>query len=244
MKCHQRKIRDNLMAAKPRPVHTSMDGYEVEPIDYKDAAYIILQFEWLKSMPTAGLAFYGLWDADDDLIGAVCFGRGSGSNAANLCGEQYRASAICLERGACAYWAHPHAASFLISRACKQAHKDHGWKIFYGYSDHEAGEIGTIYQACNWYYLGVGAGRPAKSYRFVYITPDGAEHSSRWWRGYAKREGIEWSDAEQSGWTRRKQYDKARYVWFEGGKIEKRRLRKALRYPVQDYPKRKTEIET
>lgn len=239
MKCHQRIIRDQLMVKHPRAVQTTLDGCEVESISHDDAAYIIMEYEWLGTMPTAGLAYYGLWNADDVLIGVSCFGRGSGSQAANVCGEEYRKQAICLERGACVHWAHPHAASFLISRACKQANKAHGWLIFYGYSDQEAGEIGTIYQACNWLYLGQGAGRAgAKSSRFAYTTPEGDEHSSRWYRGYKKRHDLEWPEMEALGWTKRKQYDKGRYVHFEGNRTEKKKLRAALRYEPQAYPKR------
>ena len=244
MKCHQRKIRDAAMVADPRPVQTSLDGCEVRPCTYEQAEKIILAYEWLGSMPTAGLAFYGLFTPDDEQIGVACFGRGSGSNSGNLCGPVYRDLAICLERGACVHWAHPHAGSFLVAKACRQASKDYGWRIFYGYSDAEAGEIGTIYQACNWLYLGQGAGRTGKSSRLVYTTPEGVEHNSRWWRAHKKRTGITKpeaearADAEKIGWTVRKQYDKGRYVWFEGGRLDKKRLRKALRYAPQPYPKR------
>ena len=33
---------------------------------------------------------------------------------------EHRNLAVCLTRGACVHWAHPHAASFLISRACSR----------------------------------------------------------------------------------------------------------------------------
>ena len=46
----------------------------------------------------------------------------------------------------------------MISNACKLAAKEFGWRIFYAYADPTAGEIGTVYQACNWLYLGIGAG--------------------------------------------------------------------------------------
>ena len=238
MKCHQRQIRDDRMALQPRTVQTSLDGCVVGRITFEEARTVIMEYEWLGTMPTAGLAFYGLFDADDEIIGVVCFGRGSGSNAAALCGDDYRDQAICLERGACVHWAHPHAASFMIPKACKQAAQDFGWKIFYGYSDHEAGEIGTIYQACNWIFIGQGAGRSGYSYRYVYIDPVGEEYNSRRWRKFKTKQGIEWADAEASGWIRRKQYDKSRYVWFEGGRILKKRLRGLLKYPAQPYPKR------
>ena len=149
MKCHQRIIRDKIMRDEPRPVQESLDGCGVHPITRAQAASIILEYEWLGTMPKVGLAYYGLISPTGELLGASCFGTGSGTNAANVCGPEHKHLAVCLERGACVPWAHPHAASFQTAASCKQAHKDHGWSIFYGYSDSEAGEIGTIYQACN-----------------------------------------------------------------------------------------------
>lgn len=47
-----------------------------------------------------------------------------------------------LARGACVHWAHPHAASHLIAKACKPAHQQFGWSVFFAYADPMAGEIG------------------------------------------------------------------------------------------------------
>jgi len=237
MKCHQRKLRDKLMDEQPKPIQATLDGCIVCQITKDQAASVILVYEWLGTMPNAGIAFYGLFD-NEVLIGVVCFGKGSGSKANTLCGDKNKHLAICLERGACVHWAHPHAASYLISRACKQAANDYGWKIFYAYSDREAGEIGTVYQACNWIYLGQGAGRPGNSWRFFYTSPDGKGYNSRSYRAYKKRKGLEWKDMELLGWLRRRQYDRGKYVLFVGSKTEKKLLRRALRYEEQSYPKR------
>src|SRR5262245_36100549 len=51
---------------------------------------------------------------------------------------------------------HPHSASYLISRALRLARQDHGWKLYFAYSDPVAGEIGVVYQAANFIYLGQG----------------------------------------------------------------------------------------
>jgi hypothetical protein len=237
MKCHQRKIRDKMMASDPRPVQTSLDGCRVEEISRSEAESIILVYEWLGTMPTAGQAFYGLKSPENELLGVACFGLGHGTKQRDICGEEYREKAIGLERGACVHWSHPHAPSFLVSQAVKQASKDHGWQIFYAYSDIEAGEIGTIYQACNWYYIGQSPGRQS-NWRFQYIRPDGLVLSSRQWRAKIRKAGITWEEAEEIGWKRRKHYDKHKYVHFEGSKSAKRKFRKLLRYPVLDYPKR------
>jgi hypothetical protein len=50
------------------------------------------------------------------------------------------------------HWAHPHAASRLIAHAVKFAAADFGWRVFLAYADMAAGEVGTVYQACNWLY--------------------------------------------------------------------------------------------
>ena len=66
------------------------------------------------------------------------------------------------------HWAPAHAASYLINRACKQLSSG-PWKtekgvvrppayIVIAYSDVEAGEVGTVFQASNWSYCGPSAG--------------------------------------------------------------------------------------
>ena len=129
----------------------------------------------------------------------------------------------------------------MISRACKLAAADHGWKIFYAYADPKAGEIGTVYQAANWVYLGVGVGR-------------GGDKGH--WRFFDKRKGHWRSDRMLSRcklkvaalrahpeWIAEWTPDKGRYVWFEGDRREKRALKRALKYAPQAYPKRRRGAE-
>lgn len=239
MKCYQRVIRDS-----HKPVAAGDPGsWQVLPITREDAASVILEYEWLHSMPKVGRAYYGLFSGNL-LLGAACFGMGMGTGHRCLCGERWRDKAIALERGACRPikcdgMHSDNAASRLISGACKQAYREYGWQIFFAYSDVEAGEIGTVYQACNWLYLGQGVGRgKGNTWRYQYITPEGETYTSRRWRAYKARNCLTWAQAEALGWSRRKHYDKHKYVWFEGGRRDKKQLRKDLRYPVLEYPKR------
>lgn len=110
-----------------------------------EAAPIILRHEWLKSMPTFPKAAYALETPSGELAGVVVFGLGHGTNSRGICGPEWRDRVICLERGACVHWAHPHAASFLISRAVKMAARDHGWRVFHAYADPQAHELGVVY---------------------------------------------------------------------------------------------------
>jgi hypothetical protein len=61
-----------------------------------------------------------------------------------------------LARGACVHWAPPGANSKLIAWTCRLLARDTGLKLLVAYSDTDAGEIGTVYQAANWVYVGRG----------------------------------------------------------------------------------------
>lgn len=236
---HQRRIREAEAQRAPRPTMTSLDGCGVIPVTRMDAANIIHRYEWLGTMPAVSKAFYGLITPDLEIAGVVVFGAGPGSKSNDVCGTAYRNRTIALERGACVHWAHQHAGSFLISRACRLAYEQYGWQVFYAYADRMAGEIGTIYQACNWSYLGVGVGRgDGKSGRwFFQYRPSGKWYSTKALRARsidikALRHDPQW----KTEWRP----DKGRYVHFEGSFRERREARAALVYPVHPYPKRST----
>lgn len=104
-----------------------------------------------------------------------------------------------IQRGASAAWTPKNLASKLISFACDWMAKNTAKRILFGYSDFEAGEVGTIYQACNFEYMGSFFG--AKT---MYETPDGKVISSKNFtrtsamKKWAKELGIEW----QPSWTK------------------------------------------
>ncbi len=97
-----------------------------------------------------------------------------------------------ITRGACASWAPKNLNSSLVMFSIRWCAKNTEKKVFYAYSDHEAGEIGTIYQACNFDYLGAFFGRSE-----VYTLPNGKEVGSRYFKKtstikrYAKELNIE-----------------------------------------------------
>lgn len=221
----------------------SLDGVVVRQVSREEAEQVIYQYEWLGTMPTVARAYYGLLTNEGEIVGVVCFGVGGGSNAANICGPEYRDVTVCLERGACVHWAHPHAGSKLVSAACKLASKEFGWKIFYAYSDETAGEIGTIYQACNWAYLGKGVGRGnGNTSRSVFFDPSGKRLTSKSMRAYVKKYfggtiRDAWAMLKLLGWTRSKEMDKHKYatvVCSHNG--EKKRLLSLMK--EKPYPKR------
>ena len=121
---HQCQIRDQhalevdpLLEDKKR-LASSLKNAWVREISRAEAETIILKYEWLKSMGTTDYQF-GLYFGEH-LAGVVCFGRTAGTKTAeSVCGKEHAHLVKTLNRGACVHWAHPHAASFLISHACR-----------------------------------------------------------------------------------------------------------------------------
>ena len=59
-----------------------------------------------------------------------------------------------IQRGACASWTPKNLGSMMVMFACRWMAQNTTKRVFYGYADPRAGEVGTIYQACNFMYLG------------------------------------------------------------------------------------------
>lgn len=232
-KAHQRVIRDHHSATDPRATVPTLAACSVERITTREAREIILKYEWLGTIGRAA-ACYGLRHRDGELLGVAAFGWPGAPESRDICGRDLRDLAVCLERGACVHYAPKNAASFLIARACELAHADGGWDIFYAYADPEAGEIGTVYQASNWLYIGQGVGRTPGRPREYWRRPDGTIVSNRTLRHRKWRH----ADALAAGWVRVPKHPKHKYVHFEGPRWRVKQLMAALRYPPQPYPKR------
>lgn len=156
----QRSLRDKFTSTEPHATPENMSTAHVEEITYAQAEAIILKYEWLGNMGTTARAFGLFFGAE--LAGVVCFGHPFGT-ISNICGKENADKVYWLARGACVHWAHPHSASFLINEACKKFQmpwknrdgKDQPAKfVFLATADTDAGEIGTVYQASNWSYVG------------------------------------------------------------------------------------------
>jgi hypothetical protein len=233
-KAFQRHIREAHGELTQRTQLPSLSGAVVERITNREAGSIIKRYEWLGTMGTGTRASYGL-HLSSELLGVACFGVGGSHEARNICGWEHIEKAACLQRGACVPWAPKNAASFLIRSACRQAMKDHGWKIFFAYSDPDAGEIGTVYQAVGWHFLGAGLGRRHGACHIHWIAPDGTVMTSN----SVHKARLTKRDMFASGYEPVAARPKGKYVWFEGSPRERQSLKKLCRYPFQPYPKRK-----
>ena len=232
---YQRQLRDRFTSEAPPPVPLDLASSRVRLVDRAIAEQIILRYEWLGTMAKTshhyGL-FFGPYCAG---VCCVC-GNGSATVATTThaaFGVQQSEVAV-LARGACVHWSPDGANSRLVSWTCKLLRHDSRAKLIVAYADPNAGEVGTIYQACGWHYIGKTEPTPqiiaptGRVYN-VKITGDMARSrggTSAFWR---KR-------LLEAGWRLFDGSAKHRYVCILDNKD------KALRAKVlamqQPYPKR------
>lgn len=118
----------------------------------------------------------------------------------NLLGNETKNVERLISRGACVSWSPKNLASKLISFAINWMVKNTQYRLFTAYSDTEAKELGTIYQACNFYYLGKKSGA-----NYQFLLENGKWVSDRHFRSrsvykkLAKANGIAWQNEWQSG---------------------------------------------
>lgn len=241
--CHQKVVRDG---TEPVAKVDYLKGSVVKEIDYQTAAEFIERYEYLGNCGSSRWQ-YGLY-LGEHLAAVECFGSTSGTyTGVSAVGEEYADKVVTLVRGA-HDGSHPHAASYLISHACREMAKK-GKCVFVAYSDERAGEIGTVYQASSWLYTGKTA-TPT-----MYRAPDGTLADSRMVSALCRdRRGCEQNGKpnyhmpraqmkailEERGYKVERGESKHRYINFAGSDTMKRKLRKALRWPVLPYIKRVT----
>ena len=100
----------------------------------------------------------------------------------NLLGKDKNNLEKLVSRGASISWAPKNLGSWLVSKSVKWMVRNTDFRIFTAYSDPEAKELGTIYQAMNWIYLGQTNGTPKQ-----YLDP--AKPEKGWFsdRDFRKR---------------------------------------------------------
>jgi hypothetical protein len=117
-----------------------------------------------------------------------------------MLGEETKKMERLISRGACISWSPKNLGSSLIMFAVKWMVKNTRYRLFTAYSDVEAKELGTIYQACNFYYIGKKSGAKKQ-----YKIETGRWVSDRYFRArsvykkLAKKNGIVWQDEWQDG---------------------------------------------
>jgi hypothetical protein len=225
-------IRERLAAADAASPHAVDIGRaEVRPITTAGAKAIIAQHDWFGTMPAVARHCYGIF-FDGELGGAVVYGDEYGENLGVWGKYNYGGKIIALLRGACVHWAHPHAASKLIRRSMDLL-PEH-YKVITATVDGLAGEIGTIYQACGFDYVGVmrQGGR-------ALVRVNGKHMSDRQAGRLAGTQGAR--ALAKLGFDAVPVPRRARYFAFRGDRRERARHRAAIAGLIQPYPKRESD---
>ena len=110
--------------------------------------------------------------------------------------------------------------------------------VVVSYADTGQGHVGFVYQATNFIYTGLSAAfkdpmvKGMEHKHHTTIGDEGRGHDSRieFLRQKYGAENVYYVERDR----------KHRYVYFVGSKTDKKKLRSALTYTVQDYPKGET----
>jgi hypothetical protein len=224
-KAHQRVIKEQLASeAAPLP-RLDIGKAEVRPIALAEARSIIEQFE---SMPAVTRHCFGIF-FDGRCGGAVAYGDEYGENLGVWDRYGYSGKIIALLRGACLHWAHPHAASKLIRRSMRllPAH----YKVVTATVDRAVGEVGTIYQAAGFDFVGT-----MRSGGRALIRLNGKQMSERQAGRIAGTSGVR--ALAKLGLDARAVARRERYFAFRGTRSERKALRAAIGPLIKPYPKR------
>lgn len=199
-KCWQRYIRESNLAQDIEESGLSLE--EISSLTPSDFTFsvctdtvpliaFIKRHEWLGTIAQYTTHWFASY-YKDILAGVILMGIPV--TFSKLLGDDTRKIERLINRGACISWSPINLGSFMIMKSIRWMVQNTRYRLFTAYSDPHAGELGTIYQACNFYYLGQKAGAQKR-----YINPYTRELvSDRYFRcksaykRYAKELGIEW----------------------------------------------------
>lgn len=189
------------------------------------AVDFIKRHEWLGTMTMYTTHYFGAY-YHNILAGVITmsvpnsFSKLLGDNTSNL--ERL------ISRGACISWSPKGLASKFLMWCIRYMVNNTQFRVFTAYSDPSAKELGTIYQACNFYYIGNNFGTTTR-----YISPytgklvsDRAFRQKSFYKKYATELGIVW----EQDWCN----EKGRIDWDKIPNEVERLLRKMSRDKQQN----------
>jgi hypothetical protein len=156
-RAHQRLIRErraredadvNLFGRWWESIDTDIRNARVGRISSATAEGVILDYEWLGTMPAVVWDCFGIY-FDGHLGGVAVYSPEYSENLGVWDRFGFTGKMILLSRGACVHWAHPHAGSKLIRHSMRLLLPR--YEVVTATVDSAAGEIGTIYQACGFH---------------------------------------------------------------------------------------------
>jgi len=202
--------------------------YVVEPIPKKRAQELVVANHYLHRSANAMFAF-GLFDGLH-LAGVIIYGKpASRTLCSGVCGQEEASSVIELTRLWIEDGTPKNTESFFIGQTLKMLPIQ--YDIIVSYAEIKAGHVGTVYQATNWIYTGLSDAHV--EWRLDGESAKHARHLFDSVGGITKAKEI-FGDRM----VRHERGRKHRYVFLRGSKSRRKHLRKALRYPEKNYPKK------
>lgn len=201
------------------------------------AEKIIHEYEWLGDMAVTN-KYYGIFFGNY-CGGVVCLNTYGHTAHGERQFKLSKGDVTYFARGACVFWTPVGSASRLISMACK-LEKKRGARLAIAYADSDAGEYGTVYQASNWFYIGLTdshlcpqfvKGSRVMDYRVF------SKHRSQYGSNYEKT-------LIKNGWIKQMSNPKMRYVRILADRPHYNVIYKAIQPFIKPYPKRSPIIET
>jgi hypothetical protein len=228
MKAYQRLIRESsgIETDPALDIRTAT----VREISYSQAQAIIERHEWLGTMPVSVRHCYGLFFGER-LAGAVVYADETGENLGVWDAYGFTGKIICLARGASEPWAHEHSGSKLIRGSMRLLPRK--FKVITATADETGGELGVLYQAAGFDYVGLMSAGGA---RFQATDAEGNVLSDRQCRQQYKTASV--PRLRMLGLTINQVPRKVRYFGFRGSTKEIRTLRAAIADKIRSYPKR------
>lgn len=204
--CWQYDIRVNNMEADLREANITEEEQKMlrtadftytlvtDKQEQKKMKAFIQRHEWLGTLSQYTTHWFGCY-YKDKLAGVILFNMPNAFS--KILGDNTKDIERLISRGACISWSPKNLASSFLMWCIKYMVQNTPYRLFTAYSDPTAKELGTIYQACNFYYMGQNAGASAR-----YINPyTGTLTSDRYFRQktaykkYALELGIKWEAA-------------------------------------------------
>jgi len=245
---HQKLVRDqkaqedlnNLFGNYWEDIDKDLKKAVVKPIDFPTAKRIIEEYEWLGCMPSVSLYYFGIY-FDNICGGCVVFSPEYIENLGHWDKYDYTGKIILLSRGVCLHWTPINTNSKLIMSAIKMLPSN--YEVITATTDHLAGEIGTIYQACNFYYVGSMRDanpnvRSKNGDRSAWLI-NGKLYGARTLRQKYGDTKMETLLKYNRNVKKVKQNSKHRYFLFRGSSKRKEYLRSKINNLIKPYPKRK-----
>lgn len=211
----------------------------VKPVERALAKRIIEEYEWLGCLPAVNKFYFGIFFGDV-CGGVVVFGNEYSENLGVWDKYGYTGKMLLLSRGVCLHWTPKNTGSKMIMSAIKMLPEQ--YEIITCTTDHLAGEVGTIYQACNFHYVGAmrenNPNVKSKNRDRIGVIIGDKLYGSRSMRskfGTQKKEVIleKHPDAVFI-----KQKSKHRYFYFNCDKRKSKTHKKAIGHLIKPYPKR------